>query len=216
MPHNNRVSTSRSLGTSDIWSKTIGHDPHATGADDSANREIESNAEKARGLLELARHQNLTGGRGGGQAGGDNFSRQLFLGLKGGKKRAADAKNPKAGVLDADTRALLEESSSSSEDEFVDERKLPAKAGSDYSSDASQKKKKRKRRKERSKRSKSKKRKRRKEKSRTKKDNSGDSDDSRAVRKRRRRRERDRDSSDEDNVHADHWRDATNGHKERA
>ena len=177
-----------------------GHDPHATDADDSANREIESNAEKARGLLELARHQNLTGGRGGAQAGGDNFSRQLFLGLKGGKKRAADANNPNAGVLDADTRALLEESSSSSEDEFMDERKQPAKAGSDHSSEESQKKK-RKRRKEKSKKSKSKskKRKRRKEKSRS------DRDDSRADKKRRRRRsERDRDSgSDEDSVHKD-------------
>ena len=177
-----------------------GHDPHATDADDSANREIESNAEKARGLLELARHQNLTGGRGGAQAGGDNFSRQLFLGLKGGKKRA-DANNPNAGVLDADTRALLEESSSSSEDEFMDERKQPAKAGSDHSSEESQKKK-RKRRKEKSKKSKSKskKRKRRKEKSRS------DRDDSRADR--RRRSERDRDSgSDEDSVHKDRRRD---------
>ena len=40
--------------------------------------ESESNAEKARGLLELARHQNLTGGRsGGGDAGGDDFARYV-------------------------------------------------------------------------------------------------------------------------------------------
>ena len=41
---------------------------------------MESNAEKARGLLELARHQNLTGGRsGGGDAGGDDFARYVVV-----------------------------------------------------------------------------------------------------------------------------------------
>ncbi|KAL9181601.1 hypothetical protein ACHAXT_010406 [Thalassiosira profunda] len=119
MPHNNRVSTSNALKTSDIWSKTIGHDPYAAQSEQDAD--AESNAEKARGLLELARHQNLAGGRsGGGDAGGDDFARKMFLGLKGGKKRRGDMhQGGGARALDADARALLEEESSSSEEEFV-------------------------------------------------------------------------------------------------
>ena len=118
MPHNNRVSTSHALKTSDIWSRTIGHDPYSNQSE--AGGAEESNAEKARGLLELARHQNLTGGRsGGGDAGGDDFARKMFLGLKGGKKRASDNTNQNTGNLDADARALLQEESSSSEEEFV-------------------------------------------------------------------------------------------------
>ena len=55
----------------------------------------------------MARHQNLTGGRsGGGDAGGDDFARKMFLGLKGGKKRAGDVNQN--GLLDANARALLE------------------------------------------------------------------------------------------------------------
>lgn len=73
MPHNNRVSASHALKTSDIWSKTIGHDPYAADTSE-ATAASESNAEKARGLLELARSQNLTGGRsGGGDACGDDL-----------------------------------------------------------------------------------------------------------------------------------------------
>lgn len=121
LPHNNRVSTSHALKTSDIWSKTIGHDPYAsqTGGDDGISGDYGSNAEKARGLLELARHQNLTGGRsGGGDAGGDDFARKMFLGLKGGKKRSGGVGG--VGNVDAiHARALLEEESSSSEDEFI-------------------------------------------------------------------------------------------------
>eukprot|EP00568_Trieres_chinensis_P017983 CAMPEP_0183326902 /NCGR_PEP_ID=MMETSP0160_2-20130417/83427_1 /TAXON_ID=2839 ORGANISM="Odontella Sinensis, Strain Grunow 1884" /NCGR_SAMPLE_ID=MMETSP0160_2 /ASSEMBLY_ACC=CAM_ASM_000250 /LENGTH=74 /DNA_ID=CAMNT_0025494997 /DNA_START=59 /DNA_END=279 /DNA_ORIENTATION=+ len=61
MPHNNRVSTSGALKTSDIWSKTIGHDPYAARSDPAAAASAAADAEKARGLLELARHQNVTG-----------------------------------------------------------------------------------------------------------------------------------------------------------
>ena len=32
MPHNNRMSASTALRTNDMWSKTIGHDPYAAGA----------------------------------------------------------------------------------------------------------------------------------------------------------------------------------------
>eukprot|EP00970_Alexandrium_tamarense_P019335 scaffold13917_cov193-Alexandrium_tamarense.AAC.1 len=65
MPHNNRVDASHALKTTDIWSKTIGHDPYANQSEEAAAA-ASSQAEKARGLLELARHQNLTGGRSGG------------------------------------------------------------------------------------------------------------------------------------------------------
>ena len=119
MPHNNRVTAGNALKTTDIWTKTIGHNPvsvpipiipairqsfclvynfvlftyafhtqlthththaiqYANEAEAAATAESESNAEKARGLLELARHQNLTGGRsGGGDAGGDDFARYV-------------------------------------------------------------------------------------------------------------------------------------------
>ena len=51
---------------------------YANEAEAAETAESESNAEKARGLLELARHQNLTGGRsGGGDAGGDDFARYV-------------------------------------------------------------------------------------------------------------------------------------------
>jgi len=45
MPHNNRVSTSNALQTSDIWSKTIGHDPYANKQSEDAAA-AESNAER--------------------------------------------------------------------------------------------------------------------------------------------------------------------------
>eukprot|EP00571_Detonula_confervacea_P001060 CAMPEP_0172312796 /NCGR_PEP_ID=MMETSP1058-20130122/18564_1 /TAXON_ID=83371 /ORGANISM="Detonula confervacea, Strain CCMP 353" /LENGTH=47 /DNA_ID= /DNA_START= /DNA_END= /DNA_ORIENTATION= len=44
MPHNNRVTTGQSLQTSDIWSKTIGHDPYANQAEDGAVNAAESAA----------------------------------------------------------------------------------------------------------------------------------------------------------------------------
>lgn len=117
MPHNNRVAAGSALKTTDIWSKTIGHDPYSTQSEQAAESASAAAAEKARGLLELARHQNLTGGR-GGNAGGDDFARKMFLGLKGGKKRRAGEEEV-VGKMDADTLALLEESSSD-EDEIED------------------------------------------------------------------------------------------------
>ena len=68
------MSTSSTLRSSDIWSKTIGHDPYAeaggggagTGGHAAAAADA---AAKARGLLELARHQNVAGrgDKGGGR-----------------------------------------------------------------------------------------------------------------------------------------------------
>lgn len=76
----NRMMTSTTLQTNDIWSKTIGHDPHAGDAEapeDSATRERQE--ERARGVMELAR---LDAIKRGGISRGDNFAQSLFWGLK--------------------------------------------------------------------------------------------------------------------------------------
>ena len=76
----NRMMTSTTLQTNDIWSKTIGHDPHAgdaEAAEDAATRERQE--ERARGVMELAR---LDAIKQGGSSRGDNFAQSLFWGLK--------------------------------------------------------------------------------------------------------------------------------------
>ena len=76
----NRMMTSTTLQTNDIWSKTIGHDPHAgdaEAAEDAAARERQE--ERARGVMELAR---LDAIKQGGSSRGDNFAQSLFWGLK--------------------------------------------------------------------------------------------------------------------------------------
>ena len=76
----NRMMTSTTLQTNDIWSKTIGHDPHAgdaEAAEDTAARERQE--ERARGVMELAR---LDAIKQGGSSRGDNFAQSLFWGLK--------------------------------------------------------------------------------------------------------------------------------------
>eukprot|EP00814_Leptocylindrus_danicus_P022534 CAMPEP_0116032588 /NCGR_PEP_ID=MMETSP0321-20121206/18262_1 /TAXON_ID=163516 /ORGANISM="Leptocylindrus danicus var. danicus, Strain B650" /LENGTH=103 /DNA_ID=CAMNT_0003508059 /DNA_START=51 /DNA_END=359 /DNA_ORIENTATION=- len=90
MPHNNRVSTSRALQTSNIWSQTIGHDPYARG-DEAVSTEAQSTAaQQSRDLLELARHQNIAGSAEGASArGGDDFASKMFFGLKKRKRYAA-------------------------------------------------------------------------------------------------------------------------------
>ena len=76
----NRMMTSTTPQTNDIWSKTIGHDPHAgdaEAAEDAAARERQE--ERARGVMELAR---LDAIKQGGSSRGDNFAQSLFWGLK--------------------------------------------------------------------------------------------------------------------------------------
>ena len=76
----NRMMTSTTLQTNDIWSKTIGHDPHAgdaEAAEDAAARERQE--ERVRGVMELAR---LDAIKQGGSSRGDNFAQSLFWGLK--------------------------------------------------------------------------------------------------------------------------------------
>ncbi|GAX18127.1 hypothetical protein FisN_25Hh109 [Fistulifera solaris] len=111
MPHNNRVSVSASLKSSNIWQKTIGHDPYASQAD--SQEEKAPDHEKAKQVLAVARQQNLTDG-----ANRDDFAKKLYLGLKGGKKRRAD--EIVGGPPQQYDPKLLEEGFSSSEDEFVE------------------------------------------------------------------------------------------------
>jgi hypothetical protein len=59
MPHNNRVSSSSSLKMNEIWTKTIGYDPYATG-EDLNGKEDELN-DRSAGLLLLAKMSNLSG-----------------------------------------------------------------------------------------------------------------------------------------------------------
>jgi hypothetical protein len=127
MPHNNRMSTSGSLKSTAIW-QTIGHDPYANDEEraqtQQAGANSEANAEKARSVLELARNQNVTDG-----AKRDNFTAQMFLGLKRGKQRR-NAADQAAGGVDPQLQGMLEDPSSSSEEEFVEaelEKKLKSK-----------------------------------------------------------------------------------------
>jgi len=111
-PHNNRVSTSGALKTSDIWSKTIGHDPYAP---TNTYESSEATKEKSRAFLELARqHQNQLSSRKSGGASKDDFAQKLFLGLKSGKKRLNNVSGEPIEKM------LKEDYSSSSEDEFVE------------------------------------------------------------------------------------------------
>ena len=194
MPHNNRLSTSGALATSDIWSKTIGHDPYAGAAAAEEPSGQEEQADKAKGLLELARHQKIAGDT----TSRDDFARNLYLGLKAGKKR-------RAGDVEPDNGRLVEMvgQESSSEDEFVEQeqvvkkkkpkRKEQRKQRDDYSSDDSSdddrdKRRARKKKKKSSKHSKKKKRR----KHESSDDESSDSEEERRRRKRKRRRREER------------------------
>ncbi len=128
MPHNNRVSTERALHTSSIWKQTIGHDPYANKEADAERDAVRAKtAEQAKGLLELARHQNLANNMsmvGGTKvAGGDDFARKMFLGLKP-KKLRKDPEGSSGGDVVAmegkkvNAQDLLE--TSSSEEEFIE------------------------------------------------------------------------------------------------
>ena len=103
----NRMMTSTTLQTNDIWSKTIGHDPHAgdaEAAEDAAARERQE--ERARGVMELAR---LDAIKQGGSSRGDNFAQSLFWGLK--------RKEPPRGYEMAPVESSSSSGSSSDDDD---------------------------------------------------------------------------------------------------
>jgi len=206
MPHNNRMSTSGSLKTHDIWSKTIGHDPYANSAEqeDQAGGAANAmaNAEKVKNVMEMARTQNVTDG-----ADRHGFTAKLYLGLKKGKVRRSgngpeDSLSRGDGLADPKLRKLLEDPDSSSEEEFVEQEE--AKEENDNDNDADQEEEE-----SQSERKKTKDRRRKKKKRRTKRrrrrsDSSSDSssnsssdedsedssDEDRRRRKRRKRRRR--------------------------
>ena len=106
----NRMMTSTTLQTNDIWSKTIGHDPHAgdaEAAEDAAARERQE--ERARGVMELAR---LDAIKQGGSNRGDNFAQSLFWGLK--------RKAPPRGYEMAPVESSSSSGSSSDDDDEAD------------------------------------------------------------------------------------------------
>jgi hypothetical protein len=138
MPHNNRMSTSATLKTHAIWQTAIGHDPYANETEKEDTGVTEADKEKARNVMEMARSQNLTDG-----AKRDNFTAQMYQGLKKGKQRRADASQT-AEVVDPHLQQLLEDPSSSSEDEFLE---VDLKTQEKKKSSSSGKKKHRKRRK---------------------------------------------------------------------
>jgi hypothetical protein len=132
MPHNNnRVSTSGALATSDIWSKTIGHDPYANSSEARERTTLDEDQSKARGLLELARHQKIAGDT---TSRDDDFSKKLYLGLKGGKKRRGDdvlkgigynqlSENATHSAMPlTDENHRRDSSSSSEEEEYLEEK----------------------------------------------------------------------------------------------
>ena len=120
MPHNNRMSTSGALATSDIWSKTIGHDPYANSTGERHQQDGDDMNEKAKGLLALARHQKVAGDT----TSRDDFARKLYLGLKGGKKRRT---TELCTPLPNDVRMVeLLAQESSSEEEYVEKQQVVA------------------------------------------------------------------------------------------
>lgn len=148
MPHNNRMSTSASLRTNDIWSKAIGHDPYQdTEEQGPSGGQITSrlDEDKAKTLMDIAKAQNTE------DRSGNDFVAKMYLGLKSGKKRRADLQADPSG-LSEDVRKRLADDSSSSEDEFVEveeevkpellrknkpDRKKKANRKRDYDSDSS-------------------------------------------------------------------------------
>ena len=97
--------TSSTLTTNDMWSKTIGYDPHAAAAEEPEDAlDRERQAERAKGVMELARLDTINQGAGNR---GDKFAQNLFWGLK----RKAPPKGYEMAAL---------ESSSSSDDSSDD------------------------------------------------------------------------------------------------
>lgn len=193
MPHNNRMSTSASLKSHDIWKSTIGHDPYADTTEENEKTEkAKLDQEKAKTLLQLARSQNKEGSNSrNGMV--DDYAKKMFFGLKGVKKRRADLMDGgmNGGLgdkLSEDARRRLEEDSSSSEDEFVEEgiddeeevKEMKKEEDRKISADQEEKSKKKK-----------KKRKSRKKYSSSSSSSSSDSDDSSSYHRSKKRRKKD-------------------------
>ena len=123
MPHNNRVSSSMSLKTNDMWSKTIGYDPYAAdGAGSSSSSSgggmaTDESMERAKGIMALAK---ISSAEQGNSDRSTNFAKQVFWGLK----RKAPPKGYEMVALsdensDDDSTEDSSSSGSSSEEEEV-------------------------------------------------------------------------------------------------
>jgi hypothetical protein len=128
MPHNNRMSTSATLKTTNIWQSTIGHDPYGNNDDPNQKNKARLDEEKAKTLLKLANASSAaSSGRKEGVELSNGFVAQMYSGLKTTKKRTkVEALEGPDGInnreklsMDA-KRRLEEEDSSSSEDEFIE------------------------------------------------------------------------------------------------
>lgn len=128
MPHNNRMSTSATLKTSNIWQSTIGHDPYANIDNPNQQNKARLDEEKAKTLLKLANASSAaSSGRKEGAELSNGFVAQMYSGLKTVKKRTKEEaleghdgiSNREKMSMDA-KRMLEEEDSSSSEDEFIE------------------------------------------------------------------------------------------------
>jgi hypothetical protein len=147
MPHNNRMTTSATLKTSEIWSKTIGHDPYANQDEQQVQSGLSSSQQaadaKVKTVMAMARNQNVTDG-----SNREGFTAKLYLGLKRGKvRRSGDVDAATSGAVDPKLKQLLEDPDSSSEEEFVEV------SGNQVKHKEDRRKKKRKRSKKRKKRS---------------------------------------------------------------
>mmetsp|Transcript_19445 Transcript_19445/g.60877 ORF Transcript_19445/g.60877 Transcript_19445/m.60877 type:complete len:171 (-) Transcript_19445:89-601(-) len=116
----NRLMTSTTLNTNDMWSKTIGFDPHASADDIAAAAETrdedERKAQRAKGVMELARLDAIKQG-GGNRA--DNFAQSLFWGLK----RKAAPKGYEMAPLDSSSGSSSDSSDSEDEERAAKRRK---------------------------------------------------------------------------------------------
>ena len=115
MPHNNRVSSSASLKTNDMWSKTIGYDPYAAegGGDDGGDAAQQAESmERAKGIMALAK---ISSAEQGNSDRSTNFAKQVFWGLK----RKAPPKGYEVAAL-SDIDSEDDEDSSSSSDSSSD------------------------------------------------------------------------------------------------
>ncbi|GKY99345.1 hypothetical protein MPSEU_000889500 [Mayamaea pseudoterrestris] len=180
MPHNNRMSIDASLRTSSIWSKTIGHDPHAEQGAGVVDTQHEEQSNKTRdAVLAVAKQQNLTDG-----ANRDDFALKMYQGLKQSKKRSRLGVNDADGAISKQAR-LQDDPLSSSEDEYV------AVAAVDKKKRKSKSSKQRKKRKHKKRRSSS-------SSSSSESDSSSSDDDDRRRSKRRKHRKRSRRRSGDD------------------
>lgn len=105
-----------SLKTHAIWQQAIGHDPYA--APSEANQEENDRGNHSEGktklkeVMNMARSQNVTD-----SANRSGFTAQMYRGLKKGKQRRGEGE--KLRVVDPSLQNVLDDPSSSSEEEFV-------------------------------------------------------------------------------------------------